>query len=157
MVFSGDGISEVGWGQMTNGQHCIAGDAHTKRPAVKSLSRFERHARKRSADATASRIKLERPNNGYLCYTFHSPIERGGPLAAHLAASHLHLCQNHQGTPGRWLAASCPALRALIAAAKDHWTMAWPFAGHFPVTPLAPRSGVRSSLLRLILSPKPSP
>lgn len=133
--FSGAGPTQREWDRLVASQTEMATYA-PMRLAIEPLNRFECYALNTAADAARLVAAVGRPNYGYLYDTFHAHIEEAHPIAALQATlpavSHVHVSENHRGTPGTGHAAIIPALAALKSAGYDHWVSVEAFGQALP-------------------------
>jgi D-psicose/D-tagatose/L-ribulose 3-epimerase len=136
--FSGKGptVEEV--------QHCV--DVHRKaaeiaaaagvKLSVEPLNRFECYFLNSADQAAALVREVGQPNYGYLYDTFHFNIEENDPVAAVArtarAINHVHISENHRGTPGDGHIAFGAVIAALCAAGYDGWLTVEAFGSALP-------------------------
>jgi D-psicose/D-tagatose/L-ribulose 3-epimerase len=93
--------------------------------AIEYLNRFECYLVNTAADALALVRRVDHPTLGILYDTHHAHIEEPDPEAAIAAAGrhihHVHVSENHRGTPGEGQVAWDRTFKALKAADYDDW------------------------------------
>jgi len=126
-VFSGRGPTEDEWQALVMSQTVMATYAHAAGVtlAVEPLNRFECYALNTCGDAARLVDAVATPGYGYLFDTFHSNIEEADPVAALTETlarvTHVHISENHRGTPGRGHIDFVPVIAALKAGGYDGW------------------------------------
>lgn len=133
--FSGAGPTAAEWDRLVASQTEMASYA-PMRLAIEPLNRFECYVLTTAAQAARLESLVNRPNYGYLYDTFHAHIEEADPVAALAntlpAVAHVHVSENHRGTPGQGHAAIRPALHALRDAGYDQWVSVEAFGQALP-------------------------
>jgi D-psicose/D-tagatose/L-ribulose 3-epimerase len=104
--------------------------------ATEFLNRFECYFLNTVEAAAEHARAVGRPNFGVLYDTFHANIEESDPvgaLARHLGAvRHVHLAENHRGTPGTGHVDFAGTIAALRAGGYDGWVVVEAFGRALP-------------------------
>jgi len=111
--------------------------------AVEPLNRFECYLMNTVAAAAAIVDEVGLPNYGLLYDTFHANIEETDPvgvIAPNLGRiNHVHLSENHRGTPGKGHVPWRATLAALRAGGYDGWCVIEAFGRALPELAAATR------------------
>lgn len=101
-----------------------AGQAGVKL-SVEPLNRFEVYFLNTNADANRLVAEVNHPNYGYLYDSFHSNIEARDVyedlVASASGINHVHISENHRGTPGEGHVHWDATFRGLKAAGYEGW------------------------------------
>jgi D-psicose/D-tagatose/L-ribulose 3-epimerase len=106
------------------------------RMSVEFLNRFECHFLNTLADAAEQVRLVGQPNFGATFDTFHANIEEKDPVKAVAenidAITHVHVCSNDRGTPGKGHIPFEAIFGALKAGGYDGWYTIEAFGGAIP-------------------------
>lgn len=113
----------------------VAGAAGV-RLAVEPLNRFECYFLNTADQAAQLVAEVGSPHYGYLYDTFHFNIEENDPVAAVArtapAIGHVHISENHRGTPGTGHTPIPQVIAALVAAEYRGWLTVEAFGSALP-------------------------
>jgi len=104
--------------------------------SLEPLNRFEVYFLNTMADANRLVREIGHPSVGYLYDTFHANIEEGD-IAASVTRNidginHVHVSENHRGTPGTGHVRWEETIRALKAGGYDGWVTIEAFGRRLP-------------------------
>jgi D-psicose/D-tagatose/L-ribulose 3-epimerase len=125
-------------------QQAVAHAAGTSiKLSIEPLNRFECYVLNTVADSADLVRAVGAPGFGYLYDSFHSNIEETDPVGAVAAAiaelNHVHLSENHRGTPGSGHVPWEPLLRTLKHSGYEGWYVVEAFGRALPALAAATR------------------